>query len=63
MYRDTVITLKDYVTDLNELDFCWSIGSVPGEKTIQNLLYLFGKLMEKSLVEKCEKKLVDDGDL
>ena len=47
MYRDIGITLKDYVTDLNELDFCWSIGSVSGEKTNQNLLYIFGKLINK----------------
>ena len=52
MYRDTGITLKNYVTDLNELDFCWSIGSVPGEKTFQNLLYIFGKLIDKLFVEK-----------
>ena len=52
MYRDTGITLKNYVTDLNELDFRWSIGSVPGEKIIQNLLYIFGKLIEKFFVEK-----------
>ena len=58
MYRDTGITLKNYVTDLNELDFRWSIGSVPGEKTIQNLLYIFGKLIEKFFVEKYEKKIL-----
>ena len=56
MYRDTGITLKNYVTDLNELHFCWSIGSVSGKKTIQNLLYIFGKLIEKFFVEKCEEK-------
>ena len=57
MYRDTGITLKNYVTDLNELHFHWSIGSVSGKKTIQNLLYIFGKLIEKFFVEKCEKIL------
>ena len=36
-----------------------------GKKTIQNLLYIFGKLIEKFFVEKCEEKnfFVDDGNL
>ena len=55
MYRDTGITFKNYVTDLNEFDICWSIGSVPGEKTIQNLLYIFGKLIENFLLRNKKK--------
>ena len=34
-----------------------------GKKTIQNLVYIFGKLIENFFVEKCERKFVDDGDL
>ena len=59
MYRDTCITIKNYVIDLNELHFCWSIGSVPGKKTIQNLLYIFGKLIKKYFVEIFEKKICE----